>query len=68
MFNNDFVTFGQLSVDRTIVDLESGGRSTGDDTIAIGTDSDRAILNDSNKFVGVVPRVPTPYVSGNHGE
>lgn len=42
MFNTDFVTFGQLSVDRTIVDLESGGRSTGDDTIAIGTDSDRA--------------------------
>jgi len=26
--------------------------------------SDIAILNDSNKFVGVVPRVPTPYLSG----
>jgi hypothetical protein len=24
-----------------------------------------AILNDSDKFVGVVPRVPTPYLSGS---
>jgi len=37
------------------------------DATGFDINSGIGILNDSGKFVGVVPRVPTPYLSGNHG-